>query len=269
MAWRGWQGEAGREVFNQNDGALMTNYLKIRNWPRWQSYRSDRGQPPWIKLHRSLMRNPEWVSLTDAQRGQLIALWLLAADRDGVILASPCLLKKLCFMDTEPDIELFTSLNFIEPDVIVASSWRQSDAPEESRVEESRGEREKRKSLTPSVFDQSDPATKKQTAFAYSCLKKHGLTISSWQQATGREGRLTSQDVDEILATYIEAPSKDDKAAQKTAAKAEEFKALKARMIELYHADGKAEAIEFIDNQDERFRSGLITNLPNGKEANK
>ena len=73
----------------------MNQYLKIRNWERWQSYRADRGQPPWIKLHRNIMRNPDWVGLTDAQRGQLVAIWLLAADRDGVILASPQMLKKL------------------------------------------------------------------------------------------------------------------------------------------------------------------------------
>ena len=58
------------------------------NWDKWQTYRKDRGQPPWIKIHRRLMRNPEWVSLTDAERGQLVSMWLLAADHDGVKLAS-------------------------------------------------------------------------------------------------------------------------------------------------------------------------------------
>ncbi|KKL61244.1 hypothetical protein LCGC14_2197270, partial [marine sediment metagenome] len=62
----------------------MTKKLRIRNWDKWQSYRRDRGQPPWIKVHRSLMRDMNWVSLSDAQRGQLVAIWMLAADQDGV-----------------------------------------------------------------------------------------------------------------------------------------------------------------------------------------
>ena len=60
-------------------------YFKIKNWDKWQTYRKDRGQPPWIKLHRCIMRDPEWVLLSDAERGQLISLWLLAADRGGEI----------------------------------------------------------------------------------------------------------------------------------------------------------------------------------------
>ena len=43
--------------------------LTVTNWERWQSYRADRGQPPWIKVHRTVLRNPEWTMLTDAQRG--------------------------------------------------------------------------------------------------------------------------------------------------------------------------------------------------------
>lgn len=104
--------------------------LRIRNWDRWQSYRKDRGQPPWIKIHRCIMRNPEWVDLTDAQRGQLVAIWLLAADHDGVIPASPATIRKLCFMDSEPNLKVLMEKGFIEHDATLASEWRQADAPE-------------------------------------------------------------------------------------------------------------------------------------------
>lgn len=107
----------------------------IRNWERWQTYRRDRGQPPWIKVHRLLLRNPEWVNLSDAQRGQLIVLWLLAADRNGTIPADPGILMRLGLMTTEPDLKLFETLGFLElpdswrqDDVSVASTWRQDDA---------------------------------------------------------------------------------------------------------------------------------------------
>ena len=88
--------------------------LKIRNWEKWQSYRSDRGQPPWIKIHRCLMRNVEWVSLTDAERGQLVAIWLLAADHNGQIPKDPEIIQKLCFMESAPDIKKLTSMGFID-----------------------------------------------------------------------------------------------------------------------------------------------------------
>lgn len=104
--------------------------VRIRNWDKWQSYRRDRGQPPWIKIQRALIRDPQWVALSDAQRGQLVAIWVLAADRDGVIPASPSLLQKLCYMDSEPDINLFMDHGFIERDATVTPIRRQHDCLE-------------------------------------------------------------------------------------------------------------------------------------------
>ena len=123
--------------------------LKIKNWDRWQSYRKDRGQPPWIKIHRCVMRNPEWVSLSDAERGQLVSIWLLAADRDGVIPASPEIIQKLCFMDGVPNLNKFIELDFIKSngchvDANLTPTRRQCDQPEKSREEKNREETEKK-----------------------------------------------------------------------------------------------------------------------------
>jgi len=68
--------------------------------------------------------------LTDAQRGQLVAIWVLAADKDGVIPASRAMVKKLCYMDTEPDLQMFMDIGFIEHDAEVASTRRHGDRPE-------------------------------------------------------------------------------------------------------------------------------------------
>ena len=104
------------------------NYLHVHGWERWQSYRADRGQPPWIKLHRCLMRNHEWVSMTDAERGQLIAIWLLAADDGGKIPSDGMLVQRLCYMTTEPDLARFVELGFLEADATVMTPRRQGDA---------------------------------------------------------------------------------------------------------------------------------------------
>ena len=124
--------------------------MKIRNWDKWQSYRKDRGQPPWIKIHREVMRNPEWVALTDGQRGQLVSLWLLAADRNGEIPDCPTLIKRLCYMDSEPDLQLFVTKEFIICDASMTPTRRQSDQPEaEKKQKQSREDKRKNRRFTP------------------------------------------------------------------------------------------------------------------------
>ena len=117
-------------------------YLNVKNWDKWQTYRKDRGQPPWIKVHRCLLRNPEWVSLSDAERGQLVSIWLLAADKGGAIPASSSLVQRLCFMETPPNFNKLKELNFL------ASSGCQVDdiydAPEAEAKAETETEAEEK-----------------------------------------------------------------------------------------------------------------------------
>ena len=103
------------------------------------------------------MRDPNWVSLTDSQRGQLIAIWLLAADHDGIIPDSPKLIQKLCYMDKQPNIKTFIEQGFIEHDVKVTPLRRQDDETEtetETETEESMG-RKTSPTLTDEEFVQS------------------------------------------------------------------------------------------------------------------
>ena len=155
----------------------MMEYIKIRNWDKWQTYRKDRGQPPWIKVHRCVMRDPEWV-LTDAERGQLVAMWLLAADRNGVIPASPKIIQKLCFMEKPPNINKFAELGFIEIerhqcDVNMASGGSQSDQPK-AETEKKREEKKKnRETSIPTNFCVSDRVKKWAKEKGYTNLEDH------------------------------------------------------------------------------------------------
>jgi uncharacterized phage protein (TIGR02220 family) len=119
---------------------MSAEYIKMKNWDRWQTYRTDRGNPPWIKVYRALMRNIDWITLTDAQRGQLVAMWLLAADKDGRIPADPATIKTVCSMTEEPDLKLFKSKGFVEFGAKVTPERRQVDAAltPQSRVDQSR-----------------------------------------------------------------------------------------------------------------------------------
>lgn len=109
--------------------------MKIRDWETWQCYRRDRGTPPWIKVHRNLLSNQKWAKLSDAEKGQLVSLWIVAADSNGILPDDPKVLKKICQLDDEPNIKLFIELGLVvtsgcHDGVTMASTCQPDDAPE-------------------------------------------------------------------------------------------------------------------------------------------
>jgi len=173
--------------------------LKIKNWDKWQTYRRDRGQPPWIKVHRRILRNPEFISMTDAERGQLLVMWLLAADKDGVIPASPDLLQKLCFMTDAPNLNKFTDLQFIEDTwrqdgVKMASNGSQCDAPKakaKAKAESSEAEAEAKPPIR-------EKPIKKKTRY----LDEVRLTGDEYQKLLGHHGQDKLDKIIELLNNH-------------------------------------------------------------------
>jgi len=112
-------------------------YLQIVEWNKWQTFRTDRATPPWIKVHRNLLTNPEWASLSDSEKGQLVSIWLIAADKDGRVSADARLLQKVALLDKAPNINRFKELQFLAPigcqDDVKAP---QDDAPEKEKEKE-------------------------------------------------------------------------------------------------------------------------------------
>lgn len=51
-----------------------------KNWARHQHYKGRR--PPWIKLHRSILDDPDWGCLAMASKALLPQIWLLASESD-------------------------------------------------------------------------------------------------------------------------------------------------------------------------------------------
>ena len=114
--------------------------MKIRNWDKWQTFRKDRSTPPWLKLHRNLLSNPEWVSLSDSEKGQLVSIWILASDKNGSIPDDPGLIKKMAILDSEPNINKFIELGFLVTNRLPDGCQHDVNLTQQSRVEESRGE---------------------------------------------------------------------------------------------------------------------------------
>lgn len=92
-------------------------WMHIHGWEQWQSYRTDRGRPPWIKVHRAALANPKWVALSDAERGQLVCIWLVAADNHGWVPADAETLQKLARLSGTPDVSRFIEAGFFEPPI--------------------------------------------------------------------------------------------------------------------------------------------------------
>jgi len=114
--------------------------MEINNWDKWQTFRKDRGTPPWIKVYRNLLSNEQWVDLTDSEKGQLISIWILAADKNGQIPDNPKMIQRMAMLESPPNINKFIELGFLsttcQPPVNQAvTDCPQLDAPEESRAE--------------------------------------------------------------------------------------------------------------------------------------
>ena len=134
--------------------------MKVCNWDKWQSFRKDRGAPPWIKVHRNLLTNEQWVELSDSEKGQLVSIWMLAADKDGIIPDSDKMIQRMAMLESKPNIKKFIDLGFLtttcQPDDNQENNLcPQLDAPEESRREESRVEEKKVSSrFTPPTLEE-------------------------------------------------------------------------------------------------------------------
>lgn len=110
---------------------------RIRNWSEYQHYK--KRNPPWIKLHFSLLSSPDWVMLDDESRVLAIACMLVASKRNGEIDGSERglnYLKRVAYLHSYPDLQPLVDLGFIEPLQADASTLQADARPEESREEE-------------------------------------------------------------------------------------------------------------------------------------
>jgi hypothetical protein len=55
--------------------------IRIKNWHKFQHFKDRR--PPWIKLYKDLLDDPEWHELPGDDAKSLIMLWLVASENDG------------------------------------------------------------------------------------------------------------------------------------------------------------------------------------------
>jgi len=87
------------------------NYLRVKNWAEFQHYK-DRN-PPWIKLHRTLLDDYEFACLQDASKLHLMLLWLLASQSEGRIPNDPKFLQGKLGLKSAPDLKPLIDHGFL------------------------------------------------------------------------------------------------------------------------------------------------------------
>jgi hypothetical protein len=88
-------------------------YLSVKNFERFQHYR-DRF-PVWIKLYNALMDDEAFLALADAERGQLVLIWLLASRRDNKIPNDARAIARAIQSSGRVRVERFIAAGFLVP----------------------------------------------------------------------------------------------------------------------------------------------------------
>lgn len=113
-----------------------------KNWHSFQHY--NKRNPPWIKLHRSLLDDFEFCQLPTASRALAPMLWLIASEsRDGVISMS---IEALAFRLRCASSDVYDALEplvqqgfFLDASVVLADRLQHA-TPETEAEREAEGE---------------------------------------------------------------------------------------------------------------------------------
>ena len=119
---------------------------RIKGWVKFQHFKDRR--PPWIKLYRDILEDPDWHDLDGDTAKILVALWLLASedeDQEGKLPDARRLAFRLRVSETKVNQALTKLSHWLERDDIdVISSGYQGDAPETETETETKTETETR-----------------------------------------------------------------------------------------------------------------------------
>lgn len=117
--------------------------LRIKNWKKFQHFKNRR--PPWIKLYREILEDPDWHALDGNSAKSLVMLWLIASENDGELPGRKKLSFRLRISDSHLTVLLSKVSHWIEGDDInVISSCHQDDTPEQETEGETEGETDTR-----------------------------------------------------------------------------------------------------------------------------
>lgn len=86
--------------------------FRVRNWQKFQHYA--KRNPPWIKLHFSILSSEDWVTLDDASRVLAVACMLIASRNGGQVPANGEYLKRVAYLNKSPNFKPLIECGFLE-----------------------------------------------------------------------------------------------------------------------------------------------------------
>jgi hypothetical protein len=152
---------------------------RIKNWRKFQHFKNRR--PPWIKLYRDILDDPEWHDLDPASAKFLVTLWLLASEdekQEGRLPDLKTTAFRLRLTEKEAKQRLAQVSNWLDQDDIATISPRYQDGPPETETEtetETESEKKTGKILLPNDW--------KPSASHYELAKKLGLPTEAVDEA--------------------------------------------------------------------------------------
>src|SRR5271157_1350116 len=87
-------------------------YLQVRDWAKFQHY--SKRSPPWIKLHNTVLENPEFAALPDPGKAHLMLIWLLASRTGNRVPDDPEFVGNRINARNKVDLEILISSGFLE-----------------------------------------------------------------------------------------------------------------------------------------------------------
>lgn len=128
---------------------------RVKNWATFQHYR-DRN-PPWIKLHFSMLSSQDWVTLDDKARVLAIACMLIASRNEGKIPNNPAYIKRVAYLNTTPDFKPLIQCGFLEVDSeckqVLADARPETEERQSTETEDRDREQRQRTDRCASVFE--------------------------------------------------------------------------------------------------------------------
>lgn len=99
-------------------------YFLVKNWRKYQHYQSNRKNT-WVKLYADLLTSEDWVTSSDASRVLMVASILLALRHDGKVPANPEYVRRVCYLNEDPDFKPLVDSGFLQdPDGLLAGCYQ-------------------------------------------------------------------------------------------------------------------------------------------------
>lgn len=181
---------------------------QIKGWNKFQHFKDRR--PPWIKLYRDILDDPEWHELRPEAAKALVMIWLIASEDSGSLPEA----RKIAFRLRLPENKTIQLLNelkhwLIQVNINLISSGYQDDTPERAGEEtETERETESETEGETETEARARKCSKFSPAVIPDCLKAvEGFENAFAEYLKARKTKATTRAQELVLARLAQRPA--------------------------------------------------------------